>query len=123
MKAAEWIDRAKKARGWESDYRAAQELGVTRSAVSKYRSAATATLDDDVAIRVAEAIGVNPAGIIIDQAAERQKSPAIREALFEAADQRLYIMLSNVAGALSKAAEALPSLFFPGVKSARARTI
>lgn len=84
MKASAWIDRAKAARGWESDYREAKELGVTRSTISKYRTT-TSTLDDDVAIRLAKAIGVNPAGIIIDQVAERQKSPEVSTALHRVA--------------------------------------
>lgn len=84
MKASAWIDRAKVARGWESDYRAAKELGVTRSTISKYRTT-TSTLDDEVAIRLAQALGVPPAGILIDQVAERQKSPEVSTALHKVA--------------------------------------
>lgn len=120
MKASEWIDRVKLARGWESDYRAAKELGLSRALVSKYRGP-TSTFDEETAIKVAEALGADPAGIIIDQVAERAKNPAVQSALREAANQRLYIMLTNIIGALSKAAVALPPLLMPGVKSARTR--
>lgn len=92
MKAAEWIDRVKSARDLESDYKVAKALGITRSAVSHYRIGTRQTLDEDTALKVAEALGVDPAGIIIDQVAERSKSETVRTALREVADQRLYIM-------------------------------
>jgi transcriptional regulator with XRE-family HTH domain len=80
MKAAAWIDRVKVARGWESDYRAAQELGVARATVSKYRSR-DSTLDEDTAVRVAAALGQPAEIILIDQAAERSKNIEVRSAL------------------------------------------
>lgn len=81
MNAAHWIDRARVANGWPSDYRAAQELALSRSAISIYRSKPTATLDEDVAVRVAHACGVHPALVVVDQLAERTKSDAARKAL------------------------------------------
>jgi len=84
MKAAAWIDRVKAVHGWESDYRVAKELGLSRSSVSGYRSK-TPTLDEETAIKVAAALGVDPAGIIIDQMAERQKSPEVRATLHRVA--------------------------------------
>lgn len=90
MKAAEWIDRAKAARGWESDYRAAKELGLTQQAISRARRVRS-TLDDETACRVATAIGERPEAIIIDQAAERVKEPAARAALLNAA-RRLCVL-------------------------------
>ncbi|EYC51438.1 hypothetical protein AZ34_10310 [Hylemonella gracilis str. Niagara R] len=80
MKAIDWIDRAKAARGWESDYKAAQELGITRSAVSKYRSSVTATLDEEVSVGVADALGIDPFEVLADQAAERSKTEKARSA-------------------------------------------
>lgn len=90
MKAHEWIDRVKSARGWDSDYRVAKELGLTRGAVSHYRRE-DRTLDDESATRVAHALGELPAAIILDQAAERVKAPEVREALRDAA-RRLCIL-------------------------------
>lgn len=90
MKAAEWIDRVKAARGWESDYRAAKEMGLSRNTISNYRTK-TPTLDEETALKVAHAIGIPVASIIIDQAAERSKNPEVRAALKEEA-ARLYIM-------------------------------
>lgn len=80
MKASEWIDRAKAAKGWESDYRAAKELGITRAAVSNYR-ARESTLDESTAIKVAMAIGVAPASVFLDQVAERTKSEPLRSTI------------------------------------------
>jgi transcriptional regulator with XRE-family HTH domain len=94
MKAAEWIDRVKMSRGWETDYRAAKELGVHRNTLSNYRTK-TPTLDEDMAIKVAQALGVEPAAVIIDQVAERSKDQGLRTALQQvAAKAGLYIMLS-----------------------------
>lgn len=79
MKAADWIDRAKQAQGWESDYRAAKGLQLSRQAISEYRSR-SATMDDDVSLRVAQACGVDPAVILADQAMERARTDSARSA-------------------------------------------
>jgi hypothetical protein len=79
MKASEWIDRAKAVNGWESDYRAAKELGLSRSAVSGYRSR-TPTLDEETSVIVADALGENPAIILADQAMERARNEHARSA-------------------------------------------
>lgn len=81
MKAAEWIDRLKAARGWDSDYRVAKELELSRSAVSLYRSRPATTLDDETAAKVAAALDLEPHIIVLDQVAERTKSPAVRSSL------------------------------------------
>lgn len=73
MKAAEWIDRLKVAREWESDYRVAKELQLTRSAVSKYRSRES-TLDENTAVKVAHALGAKPEIILVDQLVERSRN-------------------------------------------------
>lgn len=90
MKAADWIDRVKTQAGITSDYGVAKALGLSRTTVSKYRST-TPTLDEDTALRVAEALGERPEAVLLDQYAERTKSPEVRAALLAAA-HRLYIM-------------------------------
>lgn len=90
MKAFEWIDRVKSARGIESDYAAAKLLGVNKSTISQYRSRES-TLDEDAAITVANMLGLEPAGVILDQAAERVKSPEVRATLLAEA-RRLCIL-------------------------------
>jgi len=86
MKAAEWIDKVKAARGWDSDYRAAKELGLTRQTVSTYRSRDT-TMDEGTALKVAEALGINPAAVLIDQLAERSKDAGVSSTLHQVARQ------------------------------------
>ncbi|WP_462389399.1 helix-turn-helix domain-containing protein [Acidovorax sp. Q11] len=90
MKAAEWIDKAKSLRGIESDYGIAKAIGLSRQTVSSYRNK-IATLDEETAVRIAKFIGAPPEAIILDQAAERVKSPELRAALLKSI-QRLYIM-------------------------------
>lgn len=90
MKASEWIDRAKALRGIDSDYGIAKAIGLSRQTVSSYRNK-IATLDEDSAIRVANFLGERPEAIILDQAAERVKSPEVRAALLDAA-RRLCIL-------------------------------
>lgn len=101
MKAAQWLDQAKKVKGWESDYRAAKELGLSRSTVSVYRSKADATLDEETAVKLAKVLGIPAAGIVIDQVAERSKNPEVRDMLREEA-ARLYIMLSGAGRRLKR---------------------
>lgn len=90
MKAAEWIDRVKVARGWTSDYQAAKELGLHRNTISTYRARGT-TLEEDTAIKIAGALGEQPAAVLLDQYAERAKNPEVRAALNDAA-RRLCIL-------------------------------
>lgn len=97
MKASEWIDRVKTEKGLTSDYSVAAMLGITRSTVSKYRSK-TPTLDEDTAEKVAAVLKINPAGIVIDQAAERAKNPATRAALLSVADQLCILCKVSIAG-------------------------
>lgn len=102
MKAAAWIDRVKKKRGWESDYRAAIELGVNKATISKYRVGHT-TLDEAIAIKVADALGESAAAILLDQVAERTKNPALRATLSEAA--RNLCISCKAPGAMKSIAE------------------
>lgn len=80
MKAAEWIDLAKARNGWDSDYRAAKELGISRATVSNYRTR-TPTLDDESALKVASALGEAPEVVLLDQTMERTKNDEARTAL------------------------------------------
>jgi len=80
MKAFEWVDRVKKHHGIESDYAAAKLLGLTKSTISIYRSRGS-TLDENASISVASALGLPPAGVVLDQTAERTKTPEVRSAL------------------------------------------
>lgn len=86
MKASVWIDRVKKAKGWESDYRVAKELGFKANTISNYR-AHGGPMDEAISMKVAAALGVDPAGVLIDQLAERSKSESVRATLSRVANQ------------------------------------
>lgn len=90
MKASGWIDKIKAARGWESDYRVAKELGVGPATVSNYRVKG-GTLDETMSIKVAGVLGERPEAVLLDQYAERTKNPEVRSALTRAA-QNLCIL-------------------------------
>lgn len=79
MKASEWIDRAKAAKNWGSDYRAAKELGIKSHTISGYRANGT-PMDETIALRVAHALEVSPALVLADQAMERAKDAEARGA-------------------------------------------
>lgn len=91
MKAADWIDRVKTTHGWESDYRVAKELGFKPNTISTYRKSG-APMDESIALKVAESLGVPAAAVVLDQVAERSKSEEVRTALKKFSDQLLYIM-------------------------------
>lgn len=80
MKAAEWIDRVRASRGWESDYRVAKELGFRASTISQYRTNG-GTLDDAIAVKVASVLGEPLEIVLLDQAAERARTEEARSAL------------------------------------------
>lgn len=81
MKASEWIDRVKTARGWSSDYRVAKELDFKPNTISTYR-ANGGPMDENIAIKVANALGERPEAVLLDQYAERTKNQEARNALF-----------------------------------------
>jgi len=83
MKAAEWIDRLKTVKGWDSDYRVAKELGISRTTISNYRGRQS-TLDEDVALLIAKLLDIELIDVLLDQAAERAKTVAARKAFADA---------------------------------------
>ena len=85
MKAINWIDKLKTVKHWDSDYRAAKELGLSRNTISNFRCGRNNIMDDETSVKVALAMGENPAAIIIDQVAERSKDPAISAKLRDVA--------------------------------------
>ncbi len=64
----------------ESDYAVAKVLGISRSAVSGYRSR-TPTLDESTALSIAAVLGERPEAVLLDQYAERTADPKARTAL------------------------------------------
>jgi transcriptional regulator with XRE-family HTH domain len=83
MKAADWIDRIKVVKHWESDYRVAKELGVSRNTISTYRAGRSNTMDEDTSVMVASSLGINPVIVLVDQALERAKNDDARRSWAE----------------------------------------
>ena len=79
MKAHEWIDRLKVTKGLPSDYAAAKAIGLTRAAVSRYRSRIS-TLDEETSSHLALELGIDPMIVLADQATERAKDEAVQSA-------------------------------------------
>lgn len=77
MNTLEYLAATKKALGIESDYALAKALKITQSTISGYR-AGRSRIDDDVALTIAEILGVNPIIVIADANAERAKTPEMR---------------------------------------------
>jgi transcriptional regulator with XRE-family HTH domain len=74
MNTMEYLAACKTRLGIESDYALAKALGVTQQAVSSYRSG-NSKINDDVALSVAEILGINPLQVIAAANAERAKTP------------------------------------------------
>lgn len=75
MNTLDYLAACKKCLGIESDYALAKALGVTQQAVSSYRSG-NSKINDDVALTVAEILGINPLAVIAAANAERAKTDA-----------------------------------------------
>lgn len=84
MKASSYLDRlavcsAISASGERvSDYAIANHFGVSHQLISHYRQN-NRHFGDGFAIRVATALGMSPAAVLVDVAAERSKSPAAKK--------------------------------------------
>lgn len=76
MTSLEYLEAVMERLGITSDYALAARLGVTRSAVSKFRKGAV--FGDDVALTVAEILQLNPLVVIAAANAERAKTPESR---------------------------------------------
>lgn len=60
-----------------SDAALASVLGVARQTISSYRLQGTC-MDDDVAVRAARLLGIQPATILLDMYAQRTRDPQIK---------------------------------------------
>jgi predicted transcriptional regulator len=83
MKTAEYLDAVRARLKLSSDYALAKALQITPQAVSNYR--VRKTFGDDVAIRVADVLGIPRGKVLADMAAERAHSDEARKAWKEAA--------------------------------------
>jgi transcriptional regulator with XRE-family HTH domain len=77
MNTIEYLDAVRERLNLGSDYKLAKVLGVHQTTISNYRHGRSA-LADDVAVRVAELLQLDPARVLADMAAERSSSEAVR---------------------------------------------
>ncbi|SOZ07275.1 conserved hypothetical protein [Cupriavidus taiwanensis] len=82
----EFLEAVRAKLGGASDYAIAKELGISRSAVSKYRNG-MGGFDDETAVKVARILDVDPAAVATAAHAERAKSPELRQMWASVADR------------------------------------
>lgn len=86
MNTNEYIALLKERKNLSSDYAAAKYLGITRAAMSSYKTGRSC-LSDEVAVRVADELGI-PEGIVLaDIHAEREHDPRIAKVWEQIAQQ------------------------------------
>lgn len=73
-----WLDAARAARGFTSDYQLAKALGVTTQRISNYRGVEQRGMDDDLAVKVAELAEAPAARVLAELRAEKSTSDATR---------------------------------------------
>ncbi len=72
MNSMEYLDKAKEKLGIQSDNGVSKHLGITRSAISNYRSG-NYIMDDFTAAKIAEILEIDPLIVIAAANAEREK--------------------------------------------------
>ncbi len=77
MKTVQYLDAVKERFALSSDYAVSKKIGITRMAVSHYR-AGKGFFSDEVAIKVADALGMHPGIVLLDMYAERTSNPQVR---------------------------------------------
>jgi predicted transcriptional regulator len=77
MNTLEYLAACKARLGIDSDYALAKALGISHSAICGYR-AGTSRVNDDVALSIAEILGIHPFQVIATANAERAKTPEQR---------------------------------------------
>ncbi len=85
MTTVQLMDRIKKTHGIQSDYQLAKFLGVTQQSVSNWRRGKSA-FDDEIALKVADLLGLDRGQVLAWVHAERCKNPEARRALLRLAD-------------------------------------
>jgi hypothetical protein len=103
----EFLDAVKTRHGLTSDYQLSKHLDCTHSAISNYRMKKN-FLDDSIACKVADDLGLESAYVLACIAAERAKKPEVKKAWTHAAE-----MLCGLAAVVAIVAIA-PTLTMPG---------
>lgn len=77
MKTVDYLDEIMRRKRIPSDYGIAKALSVSKQTVSRYRCS-NGTFDDEIALRVADLLGINPGVVLIDMKIEREKNAEVR---------------------------------------------
>lgn len=93
MKTTQYLDALRSKLGLQSDYALAPVLGLTRAAVSVYRTKGV-TFSDDVAIRVAQLLELPEGKVLADMKTEQAKSEVARKAWKRVADAMTAVLLT-----------------------------
>ncbi|MBR8137220.1 helix-turn-helix domain-containing protein [Burkholderia cenocepacia] len=99
-----YLDLAKQKLGVQSDYALAKALGLRTTAISNYRSGRN-HFDDATAIKLAHAIGLQPAELLAAMQVERAKTEETRAAWADLLEKiskgfRTLALRANACGAL-----------------------
>lgn len=78
MNTIQYLDAVKTALKIQSDYALAKALGISKQAVSRYYHKG-GSFDDDVARKVASALGKHPGLVMLDMHRERAQTPETQE--------------------------------------------
>lgn len=84
MRSYDYLEMYKEKNNLRSDYMVAGALHISRQAMSNYKNGRP--LDEELAMRVADSIGVKQSEIFAVIAAERCRTPAARKALMRLAE-------------------------------------
>ena len=100
----EWLDAVKARLDLPSDYAAAKVLGVTRQSTSGWRNGRQ-TFDDEVCLRVAEILEVDPFEVLANIKIERIKDEERRAVWTRALEKfsegfRTLVLRANACGAM-----------------------
>jgi len=86
MDTIAYLDAVKTRHNWDSDYKLAKELGVSKGRISNYRTGRQG-MDDELCLVVAKLLDVDPSTVLIDIFSERTKSSKAAKILRETAKQ------------------------------------
>jgi len=86
MNTIQYIDAVKARYNWESDYKLAKEMQVSRARISNYRNGKQG-MDESMCLKVASLLKINPAAVLIDITAERTKDAKAAKILHKTAKQ------------------------------------
>lgn len=78
MNTVDYLEEVKKKHNIQSDYKLAEHLNITRSAISRYRNY-DAHMDNFTCYKIAESLEINPHKVLIDIAMGKEKKEDKKE--------------------------------------------